>query len=316
MNLLIIPSRTFGVTPARLVRIQEAVPGLTVLYTAAPTGEQVSESEIIFGCLNPGLLAGAENLRWHHITNAGVEPYGDRSLYARGDTVLTNARGVYGVQIAEHALGMMLALSRQLPYYTDCTRRREWARRNDVRELYGSTVAIFGTGDLGQSLAARLAPFGCSVLGVRRNILELPDGFSELYPPHRMLDALSRSDYVVSCLPQTPQTVGIFNREAFDAMPPQSIFINVGRGSSVVESALVCALRSGRLMGAGLDVTDPEPLPPESELWDFENVLITAHSSAASPCVDARNFGLFMEQLERWSTGRRLRNIVDFRRGY
>lgn len=316
MNLLIIPSRLFEVTPSRLIRIQEAAPRLTVLYTSSPSDEQVRDSEIIFGCPDAGLLARAFGLRWLHITNAGIEPYGDLSIYARDDIVLTNAKGVYGIQISEHVIGMMLALSRQFPYYADCVRRRDWNRRNDVRELYGASVTIFGTGDIGSSVAARLAPFKCHVTGIRRNILEMPPGFHELFPPHRMFEALSRSDYVVSCLPRTPQTVGVFNKDAFNSMRPTAVFVNVGRGNAVVESALVEALKSGRLMGAGLDVADPEPLPPESELWDFENVLITAHSSAASPHVDTRNYELFLKQLERYLAGKRLKNIVDFRRGY
>lgn len=316
MNLLIVSSGTFRLTPAALVRIQEAAPGLNVIYTASPSPAQVQASEVIFGCPDKALLAHAESLRWLHITNAGVEPYGDLSLYANRDTVLTNARGVYGIQISEHIVGLMLALSRRLPYYAGCTSRRVWKRRDDVREVYGATVSIFGTGDLGSNVAARLAPFGCRLIGVRRNVLEMPPGFDEVRPIHRMLDVLSVSDYVVACLPQTAETVGLFDRAAFEAMPPMSVFINAGRGSAVVESALVDALKSGRLMGAGLDVADPEPLPPDSALWDCENILITAHSSAASPLVSTRNLELFLLQLDRYLSGRRLRNIVDFRRGY
>lgn len=318
LNLLIIPNRIFTAGPAKLLAAQELVPHLTVEYKYAEqiTEEMMVESEIIFGCPPPELLSLAVNLKWHHLPNAGIEPYGNLALYANRNVVLTNASGVFGLPIAEHVVGMFLALSRQFPYYVRNQTEHVWQRRNDVRELYGATVAILGLGDLGQTLAKRLSGFDCTLLGVRKNILNKPPFIQEVYTTRRMNEALSRADYVAACLPHTPETVGLMNEAAFNAMKPDSIFVNVGRGSLVVESALASALKENRIMGAGIDVADKEPLSPDSPLWDCENLLITPHGSSASPMTQERNFALFLELLERYINGKKMTNTVDFFRGY
>ncbi|MCL2030569.1 MAG: D-2-hydroxyacid dehydrogenase [Oscillospiraceae bacterium] len=317
-TLLTIRTPLFEPTPAMLLRIQEAAPGLTVRCAgrSAVTAEMMAAAEVIFGCPPPELLAAAARLRWMHITNAGIEPYGDLRLFAGRGVILTNAAGVYGTPIAEHGIGMLLALCRQFPYYVRQAGEREWLRREDVLEVCGGTAAVFGTGDLGRNLARRLKAFDCTVLGVRNNVMEKPPGIDELFPPHQKLEVLRRAQFVFSCLPRTPQTERVFDEAAFAAMPPRSVFINLGRGSAADHDALLRALTAGRLFGAGLDVTDPEPLPPESPLWGLENVLITAHSSAASGHTARRGVELFLRQLERWNAGKRLLNEVDFFRGY
>jgi phosphoglycerate dehydrogenase-like enzyme len=317
-TLLTVRTRWFEPTPAMLLRVQEAAPGLKVhcVEQSSVTAEMMAEAEVIFGCPPAELLRLAGRLRWMHTTNAGIEPYGDLRLFARDDVIFTNASGVYGVQIAEHGVGLLLALCRQLPYYVRKAGEREWLRREDVVEVCGGTAAVFGTGDLGRSLARRLKGLDCTVLGVRNNVMEKPPDIDELFSPHQKLEVLRRAQFVFSCLPGTPQTDRIFDREAFSVMPPQSIFINLGRGNAVDHAALRLALVEGPLFGAGLDVTDPEPLPPEHPLWTMENVIVTAHSSSASEHTTRRGVELFLRQLERWNGGKRLLNEVDFYRGY
>lgn len=316
MNLLVVNTHLFSFAPAKLLHIQEMAPGLTLQVTSAPTQAMVSDSEIICGCPPKQLLAEAPDLKWLHLTNAGIEPYGDLGLYANRDILLTNASGVYGASIAEHAVGLMVGVSRFFERHVLNKQSRRWQRIPEARDLYGSTVVIMGLGDLGSQLAKRLSSFGCRILGVRRSGFDKPPHVEAVYPPHALLTVAREADYLVNCLPQTAETVGLLDHRVFEAMPTGSVLINVGRGSAVVESALVDAIRSGHLYGAGLDVADPEPLPPESPLWDLDNVLITSHSSSASSLQEQRSYELFTDLLDRYLSKRRLYNIVDFFRGY
>ena len=301
-----------------LLRVQEAAPALEVrcVGRSAVTAEMMAGAEVIFGCPPPELLIRAERMRWLHLISAGAEPYGDLKLYARRDVLLTRASGVHGIPIAEHAVGLLLALCRQFPHYVRKMGEHQWQPRGDVVEVYGGTAAVFGAGDLGRSIARRLKAFDCKVLGVRNNVLEKPPEIDELFSPRQKLEVLRRAQFVFSCLPRTPQTERVFDAEAFGVMPQKSVFINVGRGQSADHAALRRALVEGPLFGAGLDVTDPEPLPPDHPLWNMENVIITAHSAAASEHTAKRGIELFLRQLERYSAGKRLLNEVDFYRGY
>jgi phosphoglycerate dehydrogenase-like enzyme len=318
MTLLVVRSKYFTPGAAMMLRLQEAAGKLQVVCAErdAVTPEMAENAEIILGMVPAELLCRAQRLKWLHTTNAGIEPYGDLRLYASKDVILTNASGVYGPQIAEHGVGMLLALCRRFPYYVNMARRREWNRREDVLEVGGATAAVFGLGDLGGNLAKRLKALECTVLGVRNNVLEKPSGVDEVFAPHQKLAVLKRAQFVFSCLPQTPQTDRVFDAESFAAMPSGGIFINLGRGNCVDEPALYRALTRGTLFGAGLDVSDPEPMKPENPLWTCENILITAHSSAASAHVNRRSIDLFLAQLQRYQGGKRLLNTVDFFRGY
>ncbi len=289
---------------------------LRVVEVKSIVAEVLQNCEALYGCPPPELLCKAENLQWHHLPNSGIEPYGDLSLYHNRAVTLTNARGVYGRPIAEHVLGMILALLRQLPYYFRQQTEGGSKRHPIMGELFGSTVLVCGTGDLGRSVAALFGALGCTVLGVRRLIHEMPPGFADIYNLHRLHDALHRADIIVSCLPDTTATQGIFNASAFAAMKPSALFANVGRGSAVVEEDLIDALRGERIAGAALDVFAEEPLPPDNPLRYMENVLITPHSSGASQSNNDRNFELFYDLLKRYVVGKRLYNTVDFFAGY
>ena len=316
--LLAIESPNFRLSPAALLRVGEAAPGYELRYVRqeAVTAQQTAQAEIIFGLIPSELLQHAEKLRWLHIINAGIEPYGDLRLFARRDTVLTNASGVFGIQIAEHGIGMLLGVCRAFPLYMRQMESGQWQRHSTAREVYGATAAVFGLGDLGLNVARRLRGFGCRILGVRQSILEKPPEVDEIFSLRQRLEVLRRADIVFNCLPGTSKTVGIFDREAFASMPRRSVFINLGRGRTADTDALWEALESGQLFGAGLDVVDPEPLPAEHPLWRQENVILTPHSSSASPEEPGRQLVLFCRLMDRYLSGKPMENAVNFLREY
>ena len=281
MYMLIIPSPIFELTPAKLLEAQELAPGLVLLYLEKHrvTERIMAQTEIIYGCPEPSMLSDAAALKWHHLSNAGIEPYGDLRLYANKNVTLTKASGTYGITIAEHALGMTLSLLRMLPRYQNQQREHVWRRIQEKRELGGSTVLVLGMGDLGSQTAVRFRALGCYVIGMARSELPPRREASETISTEGLFHALSRADIIINCLPHTEHTEGIIGRVAFNAMKPGAVYINVGRGRTTDQAALTSALESGRLWGAGLDVTNPEPLPDESPLWDMENVIITPHSA-------------------------------------
>jgi phosphoglycerate dehydrogenase-like enzyme len=280
------------------------------------TAETLRGCEALYGHPPPELLREAGNLRWHHLQSAGIEPYGDLTLYANRSVTLTNSSGVYGAAIAEHVIGMALAMIRQFPYYFKQQIKGRWDSHPDMRELSGSTVLICGMGDIGRSAAEKFRVLGCRVLGARKVIHDIPPGFAEVYSLSRLPEAVRAADIVVSCLPATRETVGVFNAAIFGKMRPGAVFINVGRGSAAVEADLIGALEKGTIAGAALDVFETEPLSPDSPLWGMDNVFITPHCSGASPFAADRCFELFFDLLTRYAASKRLYNIVDFFAGY
>ncbi len=189
--------------------------------------------------------------------------------------------------MAEHALGMMVALARRFPRLMREQAAHSWRdddTHREVRELGGETLLIIGTGEIGTQLASRAAAFQMRVEGVRRRVqADTPPNFDRIWSTDELGDALSGADHVVVTLPSTPETRGLLDASAFAACKAGAMIYNVGRGAVIDTEALVAALQSGHLGGAGLDVTEPEPLPADSPLWDLDNVLITSHTSGASP---------------------------------
>jgi phosphoglycerate dehydrogenase-like enzyme len=318
IDLIIIPGFHHETSPARLLRIREAAPHLTLRYIERGNlaADALRGCEVLYGCPPPEYLYTAERLKWHHLPNAGIEPYGDLSLYANRSVTLTNSSGVYGAVIAEHVLGMALAMLRHFPYYIKQQAGGGWDRHPDMRELSGLTVLICGMGDLGRCIAEKFRVMGCRVLGMRKVIHDIPPGFAEVYTLRRLPEVAGSADIVVNCLPSTHETVGAFDAAVFEKMRPDALFINVGRGSAAVEADLISALENRMIAGAALDVFEPEPLPPDSPLRAMDNVLVTPHCSGASPAVHDRCFALFFDLLNRYAAGKRLYNIVDFFAGY
>ncbi|MDR0292634.1 MAG: D-2-hydroxyacid dehydrogenase [Oscillospiraceae bacterium] len=318
IDLIIIPSIASETGPARLLKLREAAPRLELHYieSKSVTAAMLRDCEVLYGCPPPEMLREAGHLQWHHLPNAGVEPYGDLALYANRAVTLTNASGVYGVTIAEHVLGMALALLRQFPYYIRQQAEGGWKRHPHMRELAGSSVLVCGMGDLGRKAAEMFRVMGCRITGVRKLIHDIPPGFADVYNLSHLAEAVRGADIVVSCLPDTRETRGVFNATTFENMRPSALFINVGRGSAVAESDLAAALERGVIAGAALDVFETEPLAPDSPLRSMENVFLTPHCSGASPLNHDRNYELFFDLLTRYMAGKRLYNTVDFFAGY
>ena len=285
-----------------------------------PSEEELSDADVIVGWqVSPAQLAHAQRLRWFHAGSAGVEHLDLNALQAHG-VFLTNSRGVSAPNMAEHAMGMMVALARRFPRLMREQAAHSWRdddTHREVRELSSETVLIIGTGEIGSQLANRAAAFGMRVEGVRRRAhADNPPVFARVWPADELIEALAGADHVVVTLPDTPQTRGLLNAEAFTACKAGAMIYNIGRGTVIDTEALVEALRSGHLGGAGLDVTEPEPLPADSPLWDMENVLITAHTSGASPRYWERQEALISENIARYLDARPLRNVVDFEHAY
>lgn len=311
----------------RFPAVQFVVPGEETdsdgryrIAEAVPSDAQLAEADVIVGWqISPEQLDRAPRLRWLHAGSAGVEHLDLRALQEHAVS-LTNSRGVSAPNMAEHALGMMVALARRFPRLMREQSTHSWRDEDthrEVRELGGETVLIVGTGEIGSQVASRAAAFGMRVEGLRRRPeAETPANFDRIWSAGELSEALAGADHVVVTLPDTPGTRGLLDEAAFAACKPGAMIYNIGRGSVIDTAALVAALQSGHLGGAGLDVTEPEPLPAESPLWDMENVLITSHTSGASPRYWERQEALVSDNLSRYLEGRPLRNLVDFEHAY
>lgn len=291
-----------------------------MILEAPPGKDDLANAEGAIGWrLEPEMLEAAPRLRWVHVGGAGVERYDLAAIAARG-MMMTNSSGVSAPNIAEHALGMMIALTRRFPTLMRAQAARTWRdtdTHREVGELLGQTVLVVGVGDIGQEVARRAAAFGMRVHGVRRRDNEpAPGGFAKVFAIADLAEALAGADHVVVTLPHTPQTRGMFDAAAFAAMTPGAMIHNVGRGPVIDTGALVAALQSGHLGGAGLDVTDPEPLPEDSPLWAMENVMITAHTSGATPRYWDRQEAIIAEAIRHIQRGERPPTLVDLKAGY
>lgn len=275
----------------------------------------VFEADIIFGQPRIELLKDALRLKWLHLPSAGADRYNNKSIYAR-EVVLTTSSGVFGKPIAEHVIGLILAFNHNIHYYIRQQQQKGWERLSSSRDFFGSTICVIGMGDIGTEIAKRARALGAKVLGVKRNPGNLPEYLDGIYTPADMHTALQQADYVAIALPDTPKTRGIISAKTIRAMKPGVFIVNVGRGTAIDTDALTDALRSGHVAGAGLDVTDPEPLPKESPLWDMPNVIITPHISGFSPSNGERSMEIFIENLNRFLKNEPLINIVDFELGY
>lgn len=260
------------------------------------------------------ILAAAPGVRWYHSVGAGVEEIaGLRELRERG-IVLTNNSGSYDVQIAEHAIALVLAAAKRLHVYRDQQARAEW-KEHPQDELRDATLVVYGLGSIGAETARLAAALGMRVLGVRRRHGAVP-GVERVVPPERLREVAAEADHLVVAAPLTPATRGSIDAGILAAMKPTAWIVNIARGQIIDTPALVGALRAKRIGGAALDAFDDEPLPAESPLWGFENVIVTPHSSNSSPRLMQRTLALFLENLRRYKAEEPLLNRVDYDAGY
>lgn len=308
-------------TDQMIEAIRSAAPSaeLVVAESQDAIDREISDAQVLVGGkLTDDQLSSAGQLVWHHVPWVGVESL-LTPVYAENNIILTNGSGVNSANIAEHVIAMMLAFARDLPRFVRDQERRAWRDWSDDAphffELGSQRVLCLGTGDIGQEVARRLSGFGCEIVGASRSGREVA-GFQRCVSFDDLAPELAQADHVINSLPMTPGTDKIVSRDHIQAMKHGSYFYNVGRGGTVDQDALIDALQSGRLAGAGLDVTTPEPLDAESPLWGMHNVIITSHTSGNSPVAQQRMADLTAEQLQRYQKGEQLLNIVDLTAGY
>jgi D-2-hydroxyacid dehydrogenase (NADP+) len=277
-------------------------------------GDHLAGVEVIYGVIGEADLPRATSLRWIQQPHAGVEGFMWPAFKA-SDVILTNCRGLYGPQIAEHAFALLLALTRQIHTQLAYMKEKRW-QRDECVELAGMTMGILGLGGIGRAVAKRAEAFEFEVLAVDPEPVEQPASVGWLGTLEALPGMLSRSSVLMVCCPITPQTHKLLSHAQFDRMPRGSYLVNVSRGGVIDEEALVAALRSGRLAGAGLDVTYREPCPPENPLWTEPNVILTSHSAGASQHIRTRAMQLFIDNLHRYVKGEPLLNLVDKQKGY
>ena len=293
---------------------------LLFLPASEVTDELLGTADAVIGNLSPKRIRTARNLKWMQLTSAGADGYAVPGILPEG-AVLTNASGAYGLAISEHMVACLLFLMKKLALYAENQANRVWQDRGPVASICNSRTLVVGFGDIGGEFARRMAALGSRVTGIRRHPSAKPDYLDALYAsPDRdaFFGCLKDADVVASCLPGTKETVRLFDREAFGAMKRGAYFLNVGRGSAVDSLALADALNDGRLAGASVDVTDPEPLPPDHPLWTARNILITPHISGGDHLRETteRIHAIAADNLRRFVTGAPLRNVVDLSTGY
>lgn len=265
-----------------------------------------------------GLLPLAPNLRWIQTYSAGINFLPMDALAARGIQV-TNASGAHGVQISENVLSMMLAFAVRLPDLIRAKESQEWiSKRIDTEKLVleGQTLLVAGLGGIGAALALKASALGLHVVGIRNRPLPPPAGVSDVLPASHLHDALGSADHVALCLPLTTATIDFLGEAELRAMKRTAYVYNVGRGQLINREALLRALREGWIAGAGLDVTEPEPLPSDDPFWGLPNTILTQHTSGGISDLDRRVTDIFIDNLHRFQTGQQLRNLVNFSREY
>ena len=302
----------------------EAVPDTEVWSpeTRAEADTMLPEADVVLGfAVRADNLARATRLRWIHCTAASVTGVLFPAL-VESAVVVTNARGLHGDAMAEHALALMLSFTRKLHHARDAQRASEWAQVAEWTEppafgsLAGSTLGLVGLGAVGSALATRACALGMRVIAVRKRPAADPAPAHEQWPASRLGELLAVADWLVLAAPHTRETEHMIGAAELARMKPGARLVNLGRGALVYESALVDALRSGRLAGAALVVFAEEPLAASSPLWDMREVIVTPHTSGLAPRYWERAMEQFANNLRRWQAGEPLMNVVDKRAGY
>ena len=305
---------------ANLARLAQSHPDLEFRYCVERESylANVPDAEIIFSKqFPPGTLELAQKLRWIQAGSAGVNHLLTAGIGER-DILLTNARGAHGTPIAEQTLALMFAFANRLPTLVRAQAERHYVARQVIAEkfeLAGQTLCVIGLGDIGGTLAQKAKALGMRVIGVRRATAPFA-GLDAQYTPEQLPDALPQADHVALCLPLTVATTAMVGEGELRLMRPTAYIYNVGRGASILPNALIRALQAGWIAGAGLDCTDPEPLPADSPLWGMTNVILAQHTSGSSPYNADRITQIFLENLDRYCRSEPLNNLVDTVQGY
>jgi D-2-hydroxyacid dehydrogenase (NADP+) len=314
-----------GYKDRHIESIRSLVPGakISVVHPAGPGLEKylIDAEILVFSPLNHAKLvdfARMPKLKWAHITSAGVGDIAER--LKNSSVLLTNSSGVHPISITEHVFGLMLMLSRRLHVAHETQVKEGRWKQEDIAtelvELHGSTIGIVGFGKIGQQVAHTAKGFGMQVHALIHTTPSSNPNVDVFYDHSTLPELLRSSDFVVNCLPLTSKTKNFFNEDSFEFMKSSAYFINIGRGQTVQESALVKAIESRRIKGAGLDVFDEEPLPETSPLWQLENTILTPHIAGWSPKYIDRVIHIFTANLTAYQNNRPMPTLVDKDKNY
>lgn len=328
MNILVICVKfPDGFNQDFRTRLAAAAPGANIVYLEdQERSEQerialLEQADVILGWFPGAWMKHCKRVKLIHLDSAGADTLIDNPDLPEGAT-LCNVSGAYGQIMAEHALGLLMAICRRIPYYYSNMARHDWHRGKPDKPIENSNVLILGAGDIGTNVARFLRPMlgSGSITGVRRVPREVPPEYDAMITFEALDQALACADIVISALPSTPQTAGLLNAERLRRMKADAVLINVGRGSLIPLDDLNQVLREGHLYGVGIDVAELEPIPPDHPVWDCEQLIITPHSagialSQTSPTYQ-RVFDIIMDNVSNFVNGRPLHNIVDRQTGY
>jgi len=301
--------------------LQTLLPGIEVVVSRSrsETLANAKDADAIIGSCDRAVIDAAEDAIWVQVFSAGVDRCVGADRIANGSAVLTNMQKMSSPVIGEHAVALSLSLARNIPQFAKNMPGGDWHRGSDIPKgmvsVAGKTMLVIGLGGIGTEAARRAAALDMRVIGTRRSSREGPDFVQYVGLSGELFELAAEADFIVNALPLTPETNGLLNADFFSAAKHGAILINVGRGATVVTDDLVAALESGQIAGAGLDVTDPEPLPADHPLWQMDNVIITPHV-ASRDSNRARHIILLKENLKRFVAGDALLNVVDPELGY
>lgn len=289
-----------------------AAPEAVHLYAGRRTAtpEQFAQATIVMGWPRKDMLAHAPRLRWFHCMWAGTDEYAG---VIPPSVLLTSSVGINSQSVAEHMLASLLALYRKLPQSRDHQLKHAWVDVGNLKSLDGAVVLVAGAGHVGSAFAKLCQALGAAcTIGLKRTVGGPVPGFDEVFPMEQTDDLLPRADVVALVLPHNPSTVGFMSRERLALLKDDAVLLSAGRGSALDQDALAEVMAAGKLWGAALDVTQPEPLPSDSPLWDIPNVLITPHMAGGMRLESTRRncIQLALENLRRYQAGEPLENLV------
>jgi phosphoglycerate dehydrogenase-like enzyme len=306
--------------------LKSAAPGVN--FVVVDNVEQMAKEAVDADAIGSGdnlvcddrVLAAAKKLKWIAVYSAGVEACLDKPVLKKGGIVVTNMRAIAGPVMAEHSIALAYALARSL--HVSVARQATGAgwgggfAGSQPQSLTGKTLLVAGLGGIGLEVAKRAHALGMNVIATRNSSRDKPDFVSYVGLADELPTLIAQADVVVAALPLVPATTNLFDAKMFARMKKTAYFINVGRGGSVVTDDLVAALNNGTIAGAGVDVTEPEPLPRDHALWKAKNVIITPHMSAQSDLGQGVRAMILREQVRRFAAGDKLLSVVDPQKGY
>lgn len=275
------------------------------------TDEMLEQATIILGWPRPQDLSRAKNLRWFHSMFAGLDEYSDGKPYPQG-CLMSGSAGANAQGVSQHMLASLLALCRRIPQARDAQLQHQWDYLGAPKTILGATVLVLGAGNIGRHFGKLCQSMGAHTIGFQRTPSNGLDGFHAVETMDKLDSLLPTADVVALCLPRTPETDHIMNRQRFSLMKSDGILLNAGRGNAIDQDALVDALQSGHLWAAALDVTDPEPLPTDHPLWTAPNLLLTPHCAGGVDIEFTRTnvIALALENLRRYMAEEPLLNQV------